>query len=91
MRHYNIIVEGKVQGVWFRRLAAKEALKLGIHGFIQNRINGTVYIEAEGSREQLTKLLQWCERGPTEADVLRVITDVGPVKNFGNFRVKKSE
>ncbi len=91
MRHYNITVEGKVQGVWFRRSAAQEAAKLGIHGFVQNRHNGTVYIEAEGSREQLTELLKWCEHGPSQAEVLRVITDVGPIKNYGNFRVMKSE
>lgn len=67
-----IIVTGKVQGVYFRQTARDIARKLGVHGFVMNREDGTVYIEAVGGEESLTLLADWCRKGP----VLAKVTDV---------------
>ena len=47
MKHLDIIVEGKVQGVFFRAATKAVADQLGVKGFVKNLANGTVYIEAE--------------------------------------------
>ena len=53
MKHYNIRIFGIVQGVYFRASTKMEADRLGVNGFVQNEMDGSVYIEAEGSAEQL--------------------------------------
>ena len=46
---HQIIVTGKVQGVWFRDSTLKKAHELGVKGFVKNQPDGSVYIEAEGT------------------------------------------
>lgn len=53
MKHYNITVSGKVQGVFYRASTKEKAEQLGIKGFVRNQSDGTVYIEAEGEVSQL--------------------------------------
>ncbi|MFP4620545.1 MAG: acylphosphatase [Bacteroidales bacterium] len=83
-----ITIKGRVQGVGFRFSTVREAERLGITGFVENRMNGTVYIEAEGEPEALNKLVNWCWKGPATAGVENVITQEIPVQNFKRFRVK---
>ena len=49
IKHFDITVQGKVQGVWFRDSTMKEAKRLGINGFVRNEPDGSVYVEAEGA------------------------------------------
>jgi acylphosphatase len=72
MQHLKIRVTGKVQGVYFRDSARKEAENLGIEGFARNEPDGSVYIEAEGSDEALKKFLAWCHEGSRDAAVQSV-------------------
>jgi acylphosphatase len=58
---YKIQVTGQVQGVGFRWSAATEARSLGITGYIKNLPNGSVHIEAEGSRELLNAFVELCK------------------------------
>ncbi len=90
MRHLNIIVHGKVQGVNFRRCTREQAMVLGVNGFVENRNDRTVYIEAEGPEEQLQKFLDWCKRGPTIAEVTKVEKTEGEVKNYSSFEILRS-
>ena len=83
-----ITVKGRVQGVGFRFSTVREAEMLGITGFVENRMNGTVYIEAEGEPEALNKLVNWCWKGPGTASVDNVTTQEIPVQNFKRFGVK---
>ena len=46
----HILVQGLVQGVGFRWFVAREAGQLGLQGFVRNRAEGTVELEAEGER-----------------------------------------
>ena len=83
-----ITVKGRVQGVGFRFSAVREAEELGIKGFVENRMDGSVYIEAEGEPEALSKLVGWAWKGPVTARVEDVITQEIPVQNFKRFGVK---
>lgn len=80
-----IKIYGKVQGVFFRTTAKEQAEKLGLKGFVRNEKGGTVYIETEGTQENLDKFLRWCHGGPEAAHVIKIEVEEGPLKNFSNF------
>jgi acylphosphatase len=89
IRHYNITVKGKVQGVSYRFNAHMEGLKLGLTGYVTNLANGDVFIEAEGEEDNINKLIQWCYVGPPLAKVQEVKAEEGEVRNYRNFEIKK--
>ena len=45
MKHLNIIIKGKVQGVFFRASTKAVADQLGVRGIFKNEPNGDVFIE----------------------------------------------
>jgi acylphosphatase len=69
MRRVSLHVTGRVQGVFFRRETRREALKLGLAGFVRNEPDGSVYLEAEGDEKAVGSLIRWCRRGPELARV----------------------
>ncbi len=68
----HLIIEGRVQGVWFRDSTRNEAISLGVSGWVKNRSDGTVEVLAEGPEDQVKKLVLWCHKGPPYAEVIRV-------------------
>ena len=96
MKHWNIKIYGRVQGVGFRLSAKSVAEKLNITGFARNESDGSVYLEAEGpvlsevegEKENLEKFLEWCHRGPLFARVDKVVVEEeNQLKNFTEFNV----
>jgi len=85
---YRIHVKGRVQGVGFRYGTVREAKRRDITGFVKNQYDGSVYIEAEGSREQLLDFVEWCRRGPGAAHVKSVTVDPAPPENYTDFTVE---
>ena len=83
---YKIHVTGYVQGVRFRWRTVREAGGRGIKGFDRNLSDGSVYIEAEGTRSQLKSFVEWCKKGPGYVE--SVTTDVYPPVNYTEFRVE---
>jgi acylphosphatase len=88
MKHLNIHVSGKVQGVFFRASSKEQADQLGVKGFVRNEPNGDVYIEVEGDEEQLKIFSDWCSRGPTRARIDSIKVEEEDVKNFASFEIK---
>ncbi|MBE9152773.1 acylphosphatase [Cyanobium sp. LEGE 06113] len=74
LERWRLSVEGKVQGVGYRAACCRQAQSLGLAGWVRNRSDGRVELEAEGNAEQLQALRLWCERGPSLARVGRVTT-----------------
>lgn len=89
MKHFNIIITGKVQGVWYRQSALETALKLGITGFVRNEPDGSVYIEAEGEETQLRQFVDWCKQGPPRAIVKSVSSTESQIKNISAFEITR--
>lgn len=85
--HVNINIRGKVQGVYFRASTVKIARKLLITGTICNEADGSVSIEAEGTKGQLEPFLKWCHKGPTHANIKEVKITQSSLKNFKEFRI----
>ena len=88
IKHYNITITGKVQGVFYRASAKEKAQKLGIKGFVKNQPDGSVYLEAEGELSSLEQLVEWCYKGPEKAIVEKITKIEAPLKNFEKFTVQ---
>lgn len=83
-----IRVYGRVQGVGFRYYTEREAKRLGISGYVQNKPDGSVYIEAEGDEAAMKDFVEWCRSGPPWARVRNLeFTEVPPIGRIG-FTVK---
>ncbi len=88
MRKAAIIkVYGKVQGVGFRFYTNKKAVELNIHGFVKNKPDGSVYIEAEGDNNDLATFIDWCNIGTQWSRVLKVEVQYIPLINSDKFRI----
>ena len=68
----HLIVEGRVQGVFFRDTTRREAVGLGLGGWVKNRFDGSVEVVAEGPKGKADQLVQWCYHGPPAARVTGV-------------------
>ena len=88
LKMVHLSVRGRVQGVFFRASAQREAKRLGLTGWVKNRPDGGVEILAEGEEDELKELIGWANRGPSAARVERV--DVrwrSFVGDFSDFRI----
>jgi acylphosphatase len=65
-------VSGLVQGVGFRYFVYRQAVRLGMRGYVRNLPGGDVEVVAEGSPEALRELEDLLHRGPAHAQVNRV-------------------
>jgi acylphosphatase len=91
MKHLDITVKGKVQGVFYRASTKAVADQLGVKGYVKNEPGGDVTIAAEGDNVSLEMFLEWCHEGPQDAVVTSVESHEGELKNYRNFDlVKKS-
>jgi acylphosphatase len=59
-----ITVRGMVQGVGFRYYCYRQAITLGINGYVRNLSNGDVEIEAEGNANEINEFIKQVELGP---------------------------
>jgi acylphosphatase len=87
--HYDILVLGHVQGVWFRQGTREVAEGSGLCGYAMNLPDGSVRIEAEGPKEALDKLVTWCRIGPPAARVQEVVVNEGPLQHHTHFHVRR--
>ncbi len=88
MRRIHAIVSGRVQGVSYRASTASEARRLGVVGWVRNRSDGTVELEAEGPEDKIAALIAWCHDGPPSANVTSVaVDDVPPTGKDTMFAV----
>jgi acylphosphatase len=83
----SIIVEGMVQGVYFRQSTKAKATDLGITGEVKNNPDGTVHITATGAPSKLNELVEWCRKGPDTAIVKNVKVEKIPLATFTGFNI----
>ena len=74
LKRIHVIVRGRVQGVYYRASAQREARQYGLTGWVKNRADGTIEIVAEGEEVSIRELYGWAQKGPTAARVERVDT-----------------
>ena len=64
-----LVITGRVQGVWFRESMRIEAERLGITGWVRNRLDGSVEAVVQGTAEAIEAMTRWAHRGPKAAQV----------------------
>ncbi|MEB3331929.1 MAG: acylphosphatase [Synechococcaceae cyanobacterium] len=81
-------MRGHVQGVGYRAGCSARAHELGLHGWVRNRPDGTVEVEAEGAAQALTELRIWCEKGPPASHVMGVSSTRVPATGQDWFEIR---
>jgi len=81
------VINGRVQGVFFRVSARSEAMRLGITGHASNLPDGRVEVLACGEPDALEEMKAWLEHGPPGGRVDRVECQPVSVDVPDNFRV----
>lgn len=83
-RHLDIT--GRVQGVFYRASMVQQATRLGLHGWVRNRSDGSVEALVQGPAEAVQALVAWARRGPERARVEAVreteLADAAPLQGF---------
>lgn len=80
---------GRVQNVLYRANTMNMAKKLDLTGCVQNKLDKTVEIIAEGEKDNLKKLITWCYRGSSNAKVENIIVSwKNYTGGFNSFEIK---
>ncbi len=66
------VVQGTVQGIFFRQFVKTHAEELKLKGFVRNLESGEVEVIAEGEAEGLDRLLGFLKKGPAHAQIRNV-------------------
>ncbi len=82
-------IEGIVQGVFFRANMRREALRLGVKGWVRNLPDGSVEAIIEGEREAVEQLIKWALRGPPAARVVKITITFSEYRGeFNDFNIR---
>ncbi|MGF1470849.1 MAG: acylphosphatase [Rubrobacteraceae bacterium] len=73
----HVYVSGNVQGVFFRDSTRQKADELGLAGWVKNTSDGRVEAVFEGPSDKVREMVDWCENGPSQADVEDVDAEYG--------------
>ena len=85
----HILVSGRVQGVFFRSEAKKEADKRSVKGWVRNLYDGKIEAILEGEEEVVKKIIKFYRKGPPHARVKDVEVKWENYKGeFRSFRIK---
>jgi acylphosphatase len=89
IRTVNILISGRVQGVYFRRFTLNKAKDLGIKGTVRNNEDGRVEIVAQAEADILEAFIQWCHKGPITArvDKVELVELQGQEDKFSSFEI----
>ncbi len=85
-----VFITGRVQGVGYRYSTVQEAQKLGIRGWVRNRLDGRVEAIFEGAEPLIEQMLQWCHQGTSSATVTDVTVETVEPQFYQGFEVKET-
>ena len=80
-----ILIAGHVQGVFFRQWTADTADRLGVSGWVRNRLDGSVEVTASGEPDAVEALIKELRHGPPMAEVADIAieeVEAGPGTGF---------
>lgn len=85
-RRYYVL--GRVQGVAFRATTCRQALQLGLTGWVRNLPDGRVEVLACGEPMVLQSFEDWLWKGPSEARVQSVTREEASAEAFNGFEIR---
>ncbi|HEX2849631.1 MAG TPA: acylphosphatase [Acidimicrobiales bacterium] len=83
-----VLVDGRVQGVWFRESCRRQAVPRGVAGWVANLPDGRVEAVFEGEERAVAALVEWTRSGPPRAVVTAVRVEVEEPEGLEGFRVR---
>ena len=83
-----VVVNGRVQGVFFRDSVRERAREHGVAGWVTNRSDGAVEAVLEGSPEDVDRMLEFVRTGPPHAQVHDVEVSEEPLEGLSGFSVR---
>jgi acylphosphatase len=89
MRCVHLLIQGKVQGVFYRVSTKETADKLNITGTVRNTNDGNVEIVAVGNNKNINEFIEWCKHGPPRANVSDVEVTDTPLQQSTSFNIIK--
>jgi acylphosphatase len=90
-------IRGTVHGVGYRVWVEREALALGLKGWVRNRRDGSVEVVAGGAPQAVADLIERCHSGPPLAKVDAIdieeasVLDLGYRRPLENFSLLATE
>ena len=89
MKTIEIIIYGRVQGVWFRKYTKIKALESGVMGMVKNLPNGTVQSVVQGEGHILEACVEWCNIGSPKSKVERIeVSKIESEMEYESFEIK---
>ncbi|MBD3360919.1 acylphosphatase [Candidatus Peregrinibacteria bacterium] len=89
MKQAILKITGRVQGVFFRDSARKEAQRLDLTGYAKNMPDDSVEAFVQGEKENIKKFIEWCKEGPSAAEVENIQVDwqekAEEIRGFSTF------
>jgi acylphosphatase len=83
-----VVVRGRVQGVFFRDSLRREAVAVGVAGWVSNRPDGSVEAVLEGPQEAVDAVVRFASDGPPRASVTEIqVTEEAP-EGMGGFEIR---
>jgi acylphosphatase len=85
-----LLIKGRVQGVYFRATAKQVADALNVTGWIRNTPDGDVEAMGSGSEDTLRQFIQWCKTGPEGSSVQSIDVMEKAEMRFNGFSIQRS-
>ena len=82
-----VIVDGVVQGVFFRDATYARARELGVDGWVRNLPDGRVEAVFEGEPEVVASAVAWVRHGPSRAIVTALEEFAEQPEGLGGFEI----
>ena len=84
----HVIIEGRVQGVFFRAETQRAAEQIGVRGWVRNNSDGNVEAVFEGSAQLVNQAVEWCWKGSPMSHVTDVrVAWEEPTQEYQSFAI----
>jgi len=84
-----ILIEGRLQGMNFRYETQTQATRLGLAGFVRSLSDGRIEIQAQGDKDNVESLLDWCQQEPHGSSIKSILFRYDePNKNYTEFMLR---
>lgn len=88
-KRVHLLVEGRVQGVYFRQGMMETAEKNNVLGWVRNLPDNKVEAILEGNDSNVDAVVEWARFGPAGAVVQELkVTEEKYVREFSDFEIR---
>ena len=85
----HVIIEGLVQGVAFREYTRRQAVSLGVMGWVRNLANGAVEAVVQGPAAEVDAMLEWLHHGSPRSRVDNLhVAESSEATVFSSFEIR---